>query len=922
MGRSTAKYFYCVCASFFLKMNVYGQDGAISLKGMIMDTTGHVLKSATVALYNGKGLQKQVTSTENGFLFSRLLPGKYLLTASFAGYYTDTLHLTLTGKDTVVNTGRIGLKTQAIQLREVQVKADISAVTLRGDTVVYNANAFKTRPNSTVEELIKALPGLEVDAAGNITCQGKPIQYISVNGRKYFLNDPKQISKNLFSDMVSKVELFDAPSKESIRTGIKDPDPGKALNLVIKKGVNLAINGKVYGGSTEKGNYTAGGNATSLVNDRAIFANVNTNKISDLFTGQDKLDESPTGIQGRSTITADGLTYSDKPSKFLSLNMIAGSRFNNTRNIMSGNQQTFYGGDSTQLRLNSGTSMGTGYNHSLNWEILLALDTLASGTISYKPDFSFMQNKRVSTSSSSQYLQNRGSSYLANSATSNDISNERNTNITNGLDFYKHMRKRSFIMNFSQSYASNNTDGHGNSDTRVYGPDGALLQDNQVKQQVKQVSTGDDYKLSLSDNEKITPSQTVSLTYAIAAHHDQTKRASYDFNAATNSYDLLDTLTTNDFRNVNTTQNVNLSYGYNEGRLGYKIGGGLEHNVLESVDFLKENILEKGFLHWTANASLGYRPGGKTADTKKLNPVEAIKAIKNSPQKDFSLDYNISSIEPTLDQWRPLPAVRNSLFIRTGNPGLKPEQAHNLSLRYGSALFAKGKSFRLSLSGRYRVNAIVQSIDLLPGGVQRSGYVNVGGLYNASANAVFEFPMGNVKNGKVRISNTAGYAQDLSLDNGQKNVRSGVNAGQQFSALYMTGAKLQLNLDGNWRYDGSHYSLQPERNTTSLTQNYRAGFSYELPGNARVSSTYGINFFGAQTGLPAVHTTLWNAALVKNVLKDNQGEFRFSVFDLLDSNNGISQGSYGNSVFRSETNTPGRQLLLTFAWYFRPNQQQ
>lgn len=922
MTCSTAKYVYCLFASFFFMMNVYGQSGTITLKGMITDTTGHVLKSATVALYSGKVLQKQAASTEKGFEFPRLLPGKYLLTASFAGYYTDTLYLALIGKDTVVNTRRIGLKARAIQLKEVQVKADISTVTLKGDTVVYNAAAFKTRPNSTVEELIKALPGLEVDVAGNITYRGKPIQYISVNGRQYFLNDPKQISKNLFSDMVSKVELFDAPSKESIRTGIKEPEPGKALNLVIKKGVSLAINGKVYGGSTEKGNYTAGGNASSFVNDRAIIANINTNNISDLYTGQDGLNEAPTGVQGRSTITGSGLTYSDKLSKLLSLNMIVGSKFSNRKYITSGNRQTFYGGDSTQMQLNNGTSVGSGNNHSLNGEVLLALDSLSSGIISYKPNFNFGENKSVSSNSTNQYIQNMGASYLTSAGTTNNISNDHSINIANELDFIKNMKKRTFVINFNQNYFRNISDGHLNTDTRFYGSDGALLRDNQVKQQSKQVSRSSDYKINLTDDEKITPFQTISLTYAIAAHHDEIKRAGYDFNAATNSYDLVDTLTTNDLKNISTTQNVNLSYSYNKGNLNYKIGGGLQHSLLESEDFIKVNVLKKGFLDWTGSTSLNYKLKGKTDHKKPLSGTEVVTVPVNVVNKNISLNYNISSQSPNLYQWRPLPDVSDPLFIRSGNPGLKPEQDHDLGLIYYSTNFKKGKSFQLTLSGRYRISAIVQAIDLLPGGVQRSGYVNANGLYNGTVSLTFELPMGNVKNGKVRMTNTAGYQRDMSLVNGGKNTKAGLNVGQRFNALYRTGAKLELNVDGSWMYDGSRYSLQPDQKTTSLIQNYRAGFSYELPGDTRISSYYSINFLGAQAGLAATHTMVWNAALVKNVFKDRRGEFRFSVFDLLSSNNGLSQGAYGNSVFRSETNTPGRQLLLTFAWYIRPNQKQ
>lgn len=921
MKRSVIKYLFFLFGGLFLSVNGHGQSSGSTIRGLVTDTSGHVLKFATVALYAGKVLQKQMATTEKGFEFNSLAAGRYMITMSFSGYSTDTLHVAVSGNDTVINTGRARLKVKPIALKEVEIRSEVPPITLKGDTIVYDATVFKTPPNSTVEELIKALPGLQVDDNGVITYQGKVIQYIAINGRQYFLNDPKQISRNLFSDMVSKVELFDAPSKESKITGVKDLDPGKALNLVIKKGVSLAINGKIYGGSTGQGGYTTGATASSFVDNRAMLANVNTNNLNNLYIGQDGLGDLPLGAQGKSTNTSSGLTYSNKLSKFLSLNLNYGNGFNNTKTITSSTQQTFYP-DSTQVSLNSNSSTSTGFNQSLVGEVQLALDTLSESVIDYKPNINIGQNKNVSRSSSAQYIQSGGSQYQSSSGTTNNVSNDHNNNIAGEFIFIKSWKKRALSLNFSHENIIGSSDGTLNSDTRFYNPDGSILQDQQISQQFKQSTTTNTYNFNLTDNEKISEAQNLSFSYLANLQNDLTKRNSYDFNTATNSYDLLDTLTTNNLKNSNATQALNIGYGYGTGNFNYHIGGGLQHVLLESDDFIKDNFLEKGFLNWTGNASLFYKLGKKAAGTKQPGPAEAFSAFNNAVTKQINLDYGISTTSPNLQQWRPLPDISNPLFIQTGNPDLKPEEDHALTLRYSSTQPKKGQSFQLIFTGHYRVNAIVPTIDLLPNGVQRTGYVNVSGLYDGSGSANFEFPFGNVKYGTIRISNFAGYLQDIGLVNGDKNIREGLNFGQQFSARYRKGSKLNLYVSGNWKYDGSHYSLQPDRNTASFTQSYRIGGGYTLPWNTQISSNYGISFFGAQAGLPATHTMLWNAALVKNVFKNNRGEFRFTGFDLLNSNNGISQRANGNSVYRNETNTPGRQLLLTFAYYFRPSQQQ
>jgi len=802
-------------------------------------------------------------------------------------------------------------KQDTLKLKEVKVVSTRAAVTLKGDTVVYNAPSFKTRPNATVEELIKALPGLEVDRDGNITYQGRPIQYISVNGRQYFLNDPKLISKNLFSDMVSKVELFDAPGKESKRTGIKDQDPAKALNLVLKKGVSLAINGKIYAGLTEEKNYTAGANASSFVGDRVIVGNLNSNNLSDLYAGQEKLMESP-AARGRSTITGGGGTYADKLGSVTSINMNYGSRWNNDKILSGSNVQTFYG-DSTTQRTVAGNTVNTGFSHTLAGEVQLLFDTTAPVSMNYKPAFSFSRNKSTSTTSTGQYIQSNGTQYLSNTGTTNNTSDDRNTNIANDLVWIKNFKDRSLVLSIGQQYAGSNTDGILNAATRFYDPKGVLLQEQQTSQQFRQSSTGSDYNFNLSDHEKLTETKGINFTYGLEVHRDAAKRTSYDFNALTKAYDLPDSLTTNDLKNRNTTQDMTVGYSWTGSALNYNVSGGLQYIQLGSEDLIKGDLLTKGFLNWTANASLNYivgraMPGKTGTGAGRIN-------------KTFSLDYHINSKSPSLTEWRPLADVSDPLFIRTGNPNLKPEQDHTLNLRYSAAQLIKGKALQLNVTGRYRADPIVSAVDLLPDGVQRSGYVNAGGLYDVAAGAIVDLPLGNVRNGKLRITNTAGYQQDMSLVNGAKNRREGLNAGQQFNALYRQGGKLEIYINGGWKYDNSHYSLQPDRNTASLTQNYRAGFSYDLPWKINLSSNYGINLYGAQAGLPATHAMVWNAALVKNVFKNDRGEFRFIAFDLLDSNNGITQRATGDSIYRNETNTPGRQLLLTFAYYIRSSGQ-
>src|SRR5258708_39807564 len=115
-------------------------------------------------------------------------------------------------------------------LREGVVKKPIPPMTIRHDTLVYNANAYKTRPNATIEDFLKKLPGVEVDKNGNITVQGKSVEKIYIDGKAFFLSDPRILTQNLTADMVEQVEAMDAHSDRAKLTGIPDASPGKELN--------------------------------------------------------------------------------------------------------------------------------------------------------------------------------------------------------------------------------------------------------------------------------------------------------------------------------------------------------------------------------------------------------------------------------------------------------------------------------------------------------------------------------------------------------------------------------------------------------------------------------------------------------------------------------------------------------------------
>jgi hypothetical protein len=235
-----AKKWLHSCLFFFLTLssyNLYAQAETVTIKGKIGDSVTHaVLPDASLSLLHlpDSMVIRRSVSGKNGFMFYRLKSGNYELFISNIGYRDTTVRITVKIGDTVLNTGTIWLHPAVRSLVEVVVKAIIPPVITKSDTLIYDAAAFKTRPNATVEELLKKLPGIKVDREGNVTIQGERVQKVFVDGKEFFLNDPRLATQNLLAEMVDKVEAFNEKSERAKLTGIPDLNPGKVINLRLK----------------------------------------------------------------------------------------------------------------------------------------------------------------------------------------------------------------------------------------------------------------------------------------------------------------------------------------------------------------------------------------------------------------------------------------------------------------------------------------------------------------------------------------------------------------------------------------------------------------------------------------------------------------------------------------------------------------
>ncbi|MCB0841938.1 MAG: carboxypeptidase-like regulatory domain-containing protein, partial [Bacteroidetes bacterium] len=225
------------------------QNGGLMIEGFVVDTAAQPLMGTTAVILNAKDsilVSFSLSEKTGRFFFKRIAPGDYILQLTYIGY--QQINKPITVKEDNQNLGIFVMEPADLSLGEVTIEGERTPILIKGDTIEYNADAFKTQPNSAVEDLLKKLPGVEIERDGTIKAQGETVKKVLVDGKEFFGDDPKIASKNLPANVVDKVQVFDKKSEIAEFTGIDDGERDKTINLELKDGKKKGIFGTVTGG--------------------------------------------------------------------------------------------------------------------------------------------------------------------------------------------------------------------------------------------------------------------------------------------------------------------------------------------------------------------------------------------------------------------------------------------------------------------------------------------------------------------------------------------------------------------------------------------------------------------------------------------------------------------------------------------------
>ena len=887
----------------------FAQQSGVNVTGSVVEQGNDTpIEQATVRLLNVKdsAMVRGVVSARNGsFTLKNVKKGSYLLHITFIGYDPLYQPLQITGKKNPVNVGKLELSDGAIELGEAVVIGKAPEVTVRNDTVEYNADSYKVTEGSVLEDLLKKMPGVEVDSEGKITVNGKEVKKVMVDGKEFFSDDPKVASKNLPAKMIDKLQVLDKKSDMAQMTGFDDGEEETVINLTVKPGMKQGWFGNAYGGYGSKDRYEGNAMVNRFVNnDQITFMgganNTNNMGFSDLastmFSGMGGGGGRRGGFGAGSGITSSGnagLNFSKefKPDK---LTLGGNTRYSHSDNDArsKSDRQNILPGDSSSYDNSEAMSRTKSDNFGVDFRLEWKPDTMTQ--LIFRPSFSFSHSMNDNFSDATT-LDNERDTVNTNKPSNYSESNGYNLNAS--IDFSRKLNNKGRV--FSATLSGGNSDSYSDGMNRsdiVYFNQTDALKNSIIDQRSRYDNKGFNYRAYVSWVEPIGHNNFIQATYSISQRKQEALKNVYNQDAD-GIYNVLDSAYSQSYRNNFISQRASLSFKSQRAKFNYTIGLNLDPSYSSSENFVGDTTLSK-----------------ITRKVVNLSPMAQFNYMFDK-RTNLRIMYNGRTSQPSMTQLQPVADISDPTNITIGNPDLNPRYTNNVFIRFQQFTPEKQRAFMIMANGSYIINDIVSYTSYnQETGVKTTTYKNVNGNYSGNVRMMLNTPLKN-KKFSINSMTMASFANSNGYINEEKNTNRNLilseRGGIDFRSSY-----LDLGVNGNIRYNATSNSLQKENNQNTF--NYGAGgyttiylplnFKIESDVNWSTNSGYGDGF--------KQNEVLWNASASKSFLKNNQGTLRFKIYDILQQRSNISRSITASYIQDSEYNTLGSYFMVHFIYRF------
>lgn len=847
------------------------------IKGTVQDSGGQPLTGAIVRLNFGND-SIGVSADMNGkFAFNSAKSSQFTLSAAFIGFtkVVKAYKLDSLKKEHVLPI--IKMAEASNNLQDVIITA-VVPVKVKEDTTEFNALAYPVREGDAVEEIIKKLPGVEVDKDGNVTSQGKAITKIRVNGKDFFGTDVATAIQNLPADIIKNLQLIDDYGDQANLTGIKDGEPEKILNINIQEDKKRGYFARGTGGMGNEDRYIASLRGNHFKGDRQISLDASLNNTNSRGGGGD-------GITNRKGLY---LNYRNEWNKTLSAN--GSYSFNNNENNTIGRtySQTIY--DSYSLfadENNNNTSIND--RHNLRGNVEYKPDT--NNFIKLSPSFNY-SNSESENFGFTNTLQQKYTSLRNNQSFRNSMS----LNVGTDLMFNHRFSKKGRNFNLWSTINYSNGD-NGQSLLNDYVNTDSTGQVSTINQNQAINNFNDTFRagFNTSYTEPIWKNSYLQLSYNWNRSANSANRGTRNIDARTGE-EAPDPTLSNDYKYTFTTQRFGLNYRFIKPKYNYSFGVSAQPSLLDGEDLTRNNLSTRQY---------------------NVNVIPTARFVYNfTKQKSLRANYNGRASQPNFNQLQPISDNSNLQNTIKGNPDLQPEFTHGLNLEYNQSDWNEGYTLFSNLSYNQTENKIVTTRESVLDEVnnriyQMTSYTNTDGFYNMRGNYTLSKPFADRKY-TITLNGGSSYSNNIAFANGLRNIGKNL--------LFEQGLRFRLDLKDvidtelktSYSINKTDYSVESysDRKTNRLMfglegRNY---FFKDLTLGYDFSKNLNSGFVNSTNANPMI----LNLSMEYRFLKGNMASLRIQGYDLFNENTGISRDVFDNEIIDRQTNRLGRYFLMSF----------
>ncbi|GHT64502.1 collagen-binding protein [Bacteroidia bacterium] len=873
-------------------------------------------------------------SDENGiFILKNLAPNNYILKITFIGYIPVIRNVTLEEDKPSTNLGRIEMTTNDILLKEAIVEGKKPEIIVKNDTVEYDAGSYKTPENAVVEDLLKKLPGVEVDKDGKITVNGKEVKKFKVDGKDFFSDDPQVTSKNLPADMVDKLQVIDEKSDMARMTGFDDGDEMTIINLTVRPGMKKGTMGNALLGLGSDINidndlrYQGSAFLNHMQNETRytlMLGRNNNNNMGAADLGANRFG----GMRmrrggGGGVATSDMLMMNMNKAFSPTLNLngdfrfMGNDRFSNSKNESVTNKN----GNQRQKDYTSSQNNYVSNNFAVNFTLEWKPDTM--NTLTFRPNFGYNNSHSNESGTSDRYNllndDNLGNTIFESKSDAYSKGHGYDVNAT--LDYAHRFGKlgRVFSINMQSGYNANTSAEHS---TTIYENPTSLYRN--LYQQDENDGHTTNFRTTVSFVEPLWKNTFLQASYRIAYNDSKNINSTFDISGGTTA-SRVDSLSRSTVRN-SITQRIGLSMKFVRPKYNYTIGFNVDPSRSENKTYqpFKWQTLD---LPYTEDVRLTNIMG----DSLFSNIPQSITNF--SPIFNFNynfgqrsnlrINYEGETNQPSATQLRDYTDMSNPTSWVKGNPHLKPGYANDLRIRFQKYVPETQLMYNAEFNGGFSLNDIAATTIWQGDSIRITTYDNISGNWNANLRGMFNIPLRNKKFtignfANLQVVNQNSYISDESdKTSNVKNTMKTYGINDRGSINYRS-ELFDIGMDLSIGYTHIASSIRQTDNKETLNLGIGANTTWYLPYHITIDTDINYTKRSGSFDNYNIPETMWNASVTKQLFSKSYGvgSLKLQVYDILQNRSSINASTTTNGYRISQVNVIPSYFIGSFIYKF------